>query len=180
MTTLQINGSDTTTLHLFHLDLPPEAVERFTRSAGTGEWPLKYTLGAETLRESFVDVVAINDLGGMPLSQYLAEAYDVPPRRLGSDAARIDALEGHAIVLPPQAFEGVSQTLTVAPPLELIGSYGEVKPTAQGAKLAAESAHGSSGGGAPVGQSRGNSRLLKLILAVVAVILVVVIWMALA
>lgn len=174
MTTIEINGSDNSTLRVLHLDLPPEAVDRFTRMAGTGEWPLKYALGAQKLRESFVDVVAIKDLGAMPLTQYLAEAYDVSPRTLGADAARIDALEGHVVILPPQAFDGTSQTLTVAAPLHLVGSYGEVRPTARGAKVRSESSRGlASGGAAPAGRKGRSPVLLWLVLAILAVLALV-------
>ena len=176
MTRVEINGSDTATLHLLHLDLPPEAVQRFAKMAGTGEWPLKYALGASRLRESFVDVVTIKDLDPMRLSQYLGQAYDVAAAALDADRARIDALEGHVVILPPQAFDATSQTLAIAPPLTLIGSYGAVKPKGRGPAVTARSAHGQGAGGTPAGQTRGNSGLLKLIVAAVALVLVAVLW----
>ncbi|WP_420327788.1 aspartate carbamoyltransferase catalytic subunit [Mameliella sp.] len=179
MTKVQVNGSDRTTLYLTHLDLPPEAVERFTQMAGTGEWPLKYALGATRLRESFVDVVAIRDLGEMTLSQYLSAAYDVPARTLAQDRNRIDALKGHAVVLPPQAFDGTSQELTINPPLALVGRYGEARPTARGANPMSRSARGQAGGRPPARRGSGNSPVLKLILAAVALILALVLWLAL-
>ncbi|WP_300443923.1 aspartate carbamoyltransferase catalytic subunit [uncultured Mameliella sp.] len=179
MTKVQVNGSDRTTLYLAHLDLPPEAVDRFTQMAGTGEWPLKYALGATRLRESFVDVVAIRDLGDMTLSQYLSAAYDVPARALEQDRARIDALTGHAVVLPPQAFDATPQELTIAPPLRLIGSYGEARPTARGANPTSRAARGQVGVTLPAPRGSGNSPLLKLILAAIALILALVLWLAL-
>ncbi|MDD9732578.1 aspartate carbamoyltransferase catalytic subunit [Mameliella sp. AT18] len=179
MTRVQVNGSDRTTLYLTHLDLPPEAVERFTQMAGTGEWPLKYALGATRLRESFVDVVSIRDLGEMTLSQYLSAAYDVPACALEKDRARIDRLKGHAVVLPPQAFDGTSQELTIAPPLTLVGSYGEARPTAGGANPVSRAARGQGGAQPAARRSSGNSPLLKLILAAVALILALVLWLAL-
>jgi hypothetical protein len=179
MTQIRINGSDTSALHLLHLDLPPEAVQRFARMAGTGEWPLKYALGAARLRDGFVEVVTIKDLGPMRLSQYLAQAYDVSPRSLGGDLDRIDALEGHVVILPPQAFDATSQVLTVAPPLKLIGSYDEASPKGRGPALSTRSARGQGGGGAPAPQGRGNSALLKVILGVIALVLAAVLWIAL-
>ena len=179
MTKVQINGSDDSTLHLLQLDLPPEAVQRFTQMAGTGEWPLKYALGADKLREAFVDVVAVKDLGEMPLSQYLSDAYDVPARALGADLPRVDALRGHVIALPPQAFGATSQTLTISPPLTLVGSYAEARPPSKGPKVTSKSARGQGAGGAPAPGARGNSALLKVILAVVALVLALVLWLAL-
>lgn len=179
MTQLEVNGSDTTTLRLLHLDLPPEAVARFTQMAGTGEWPLKYALGASKLRESLVDVVAIKDLGPMRLSQYLAQAHEVSARALGPDAARIDALQGHVVILPPRAFDGASQTLTISPPLSLVGSYAEVAPTRGGPAVTARSAQGAGGGGAPARAGQGGSTMLKLILTAVALVLGGALWVAL-
>ncbi|SMX37739.1 aspartate carbamoyltransferase catalytic subunit [Maliponia aquimaris] len=179
MSRVEINGSDTTTLRLLHLDLPPEAVDRFTQMAGTGEWPLKSALGASKLRESLVDVVAIKDLGPMRLSQYLAQAHEVSARAMGKDAARIDALEGHVVILPPRAFDGTSQTLTISAPLALIGSYAELAPAGRGAPITARSAQGSSGGGAPAQPGKAGSTALKLILTAVALVLGGVLWVAL-
>ncbi|CUH75064.1 hypothetical protein [Tropicibacter naphthalenivorans] len=162
MTQIQINGSDTTTLRLFHIDLPPQAIERFTVQAGTGEWPLKYGLGATKLRNAFVDVIDIDDLGGMTLSSYLQQAHGVTAAALKDDKPRIDSLRGHVIALPAQAFDGTSQTLTIQTPITHIGTYAEVKPAAKGAPLKSASAKGMlSGGSAPAG--RGSSAMLKLI-----------------
>ncbi|MGP6087235.1 aspartate carbamoyltransferase catalytic subunit [Antarctobacter jejuensis] len=171
MTQVEINGSDNRTLHVLHLDLPPEAVDRFTRMAGTGEWPLKYGLGASKLRGDFVDVVAIKDLGAMSLSQYLAQAYDVSAKTLGAEAARLDALKGHVVILPAQAFGGTSQILTVATPLRLIGSFGGVSPKPRGAKVTSDSARGlaASGKGAEK-TGKGVSRTLVVILSVIAIL----------
>lgn len=179
MTRIDVNGSDSTTTHLFRLDLPDEAVERFTTMAGTGEWPLKYALGAEKLRPGFVDVVKIGDLGAMPLSQYLSEAYALGPKALGADTARIDALQGHAVILPPQAFDNHSQTLTVATPLSHVGSYGGPKPATGGAPLRSEAAKGAPTGGAPAAPGRGSSGLLKLIAVGVGIVILLTIAMIL-
>lgn len=180
MTQVQINRSDTDTLYLLHLDLPPEAVQRFTQMAGTGEWPLKYALGATRLRDSFVDVVTIKELGPMRLSQYLAQAYDVPARGLGADLARIDTLQGHVLILPPQAFDATSQTLAIAPPLQLIGHYGEAKPKGRGPAVTARSAQGQGSGGQPGAFGQGSSGMLKAVVGIVALILAIVLWMALS
>ncbi|KUF09776.1 hypothetical protein [Pseudoponticoccus marisrubri] len=171
MSKLTINGSDTGTLRVFRLDLPPEAVERFTTQAGTGEWPLKYALGAEALRPGFVDVVDIRDLGAMPLSQYMIEAHGVEAAAIGADRARLDALTGHVVLLPAQAFDHVSQELTVAPPLSLVGSYGEIRPQGRGPAIVTEAARGQGTGTAPAGPGRGSSATLKLVLAGVAVVI---------
>ena len=141
MTTMQINGSETGTVRLFHLDLPPEAIERYTTQAGTGEYPLQYGLGAKRLRPAFVDVVAIRDLGDMSLSAYLAEAYQLAGADFRDMRPRIDALQGHVVVLPSQAFDHVTQDLTVASPLRWVGTFREEAASGRGPTPRSKAAH---------------------------------------
>ncbi len=178
MTVMQINGSETGTVRLFHLDLPREAVERFVSQAGTGEWPLKYALGAKALRPGFVDVIDLRDLDEMPLSQYLAEAHGVTAQALKPMQAQIDALGGHVVILPSQAFDATSQDLTVASPLRWIGTFEEVRAKPRGPQLRSDSAKGrSSAAAAPPG--RGSSAMLKMILIGIGIVAVLVIALAL-
>ncbi|MBU2959453.1 aspartate carbamoyltransferase catalytic subunit [Citreicella sp. C3M06] len=140
MTKMQVNGSETGVVRLFHLDLPPQAVERFTTQAGTGEYPLKYGLGAAQLRPAFVDVVNIEDLGDMALSEYLRSAYAIPEAELGDMKPRIDALRGHVVVLPSQAFDHASQELTIAAPLRWVATFAEAAPRPRGPALRSKAA----------------------------------------
>jgi len=172
-TQVVINGSDLQTLTLLHLDLPREAVSRFTTMAGTGEWPLKYALGAQALREGFVEVIDLRDLGPMTLSNYLGAAHDITPRTLGADVDQIDALSGHVVVLPAQAFDATSQTLTIAPPLTLVGRYGPPPPKARSAMLQSDSTLGQGTGGAPV-PPRKTSLSIKLLLIGLGVLMLLV------
>ncbi|MBP0482647.1 aspartate carbamoyltransferase catalytic subunit [Sagittula salina] len=169
MTQVQINGSDTSTVHLLHLDLPPRAIERFTAMAGTGEWPLKYGLGAAKLSPAFVETIDLRDLGAMTLSQYLAEAYDLPPKALAADKARVDALQGHVVVLPPQAFENTSQQLNVNTPLSYIGGWSAATGKSRSANLRARSAAGQGAGGPPSAMGNLSKPILIAIIALVAV-----------
>ncbi len=173
MTRFHINGSDRLTVTLLHLDLPAEAVERFASMAGTGEWPLKYALGAERLREGFVEVIDLRDLGPMPLSQYLADAHDLSPKVLGADKARIDTLTGHVVVLPAQAFDATSQDLNIAMPLSLVGRYGAPAPRARGAMLQSDSARGQGAGGTPA-PTEGLAGWVKITLIALAALVVVI------
>ena len=176
MTTMRINGSETGTVRVFHLDLPPEAVERFTTPAGTGEFPLQYALGAKDLRASFVDVVNIDDLGEMSVSSYLSEAYQVQGPELRQMKPQLDALRGHLVILPSQAFGHVGQELTVASPLRWIGTFSEEAATPRGPALRATSATGSAGVGVP-GKTPDSRRPLAVTLIGLAVlVLIVLVW----
>ncbi|EIE50351.1 hypothetical protein C357_14122, partial [Citreicella sp. 357] len=132
MMRMHINGSDPGMLRLFHLDLPPEAIERFATQAGTGEYPLKYALGATHLRPAFVDVVNIRDLEGMPLSEYLVSAYQVTGDDFRQMQPQIDALKGHVVALSAQAFDHVSQDLAIAAPLRWVGTFPEEQARPRG------------------------------------------------
>lgn len=174
MTKIEINGSQSDVLRVFHLDLPREAVERFTTQAGTGEWPLKYGLGATALRAKFVDVVEIRDLGAMSLSDYMIQAHSVTKAALKDHRVQLDALDGVVLLLPSQAFENTSQTLTVSTPLTHVGSYGETRAKPRGAPLQSRSATGSSGAMGAVSLGRGGSLALKLVLIGVGILVLLV------
>lgn len=144
---IEIRESEKGVVRVFQLDLPDEAVERYTVQAGTGEWPLKYGLGATHLRPGPVDVVRIDDLGAMPLSAYLAEAHGVQGAELKQMQPQLDALKGHVIILPSYAFEHKAQTLTVRTPLRWIGTFTEAKSPSITPPLQSASAKGSGTGG---------------------------------
>lgn len=173
MTAMQINGSESGTVRLFHLDLPPEAVDRFTTQAGTGEYPLQYALGASRLRPAFVDVVAIRDLGGMPLSAYLAEAYQLAGEDLRQMAPRLDALRGHVVILPSQAFDHVSQELSIASPLRWVASFHEAPVKPRGPALRSSAAAGTLTGPRATGAPK-LRRLLMLVLIGLSVLVLLV------
>lgn len=157
-TTMHIKSSERGVIRVFHIDLPREAIERFTTQAGTGEWPLQYALGAKALRSTFVEVINIRDLGDMSLSQYLTNAHDVTGPELTAMRPRLDALKGFALVLPSQAFDHTEQNLTVANPLRWIGTFNEPKAATQAAPIRTKSAKGAVGtvgGGSKSGSNPG-------------------------
>lgn len=179
MTTMQINGSETGKVRLFQLDLPPEAIERFTTQAGTGEWPLQYGLGARRLRPAFIDVVAIRDLGEMSLSSYLGDAHQVKGAELRDMRQQIDSLRGHVLILPSQAFDHTSQELTIQPPLRWIATFDEVGSRPRGDTLKSESAQRSASGDTPEAPRAPRSVVLKLVLLGIAIVILLVLALAL-
>lgn len=179
MTRMDINGSESGTVRLFHLDLPREAVERFVTQAGTGEWPLKYGLGAKELRAAFVDVVDLRDLGDMALSQYVAEAHSVTGDDFRAARGQIDSLKGHVLILPSQAFGNVSQSLTISTPLRWIGTFSETRAKRSGAKLRSASAQGQTTAGKGKPTRGGNSALLKIVLLGIAITAILVLALSL-
>ena len=162
-TKMHIKSSERGVIRVFHIDLPREAIERFTTQAGTGEWPLQYALGAKSLRNAFVEVVDLRDLGEMSLSNYLAQAHDVSGKDFEALAHQLDALKGHVLVLASQAFNNTEQDLTIAPPLRWIGTFNEPKAANAGAPIQSDAAVGSGGGGKPAGKAKSNAAVWVLI-----------------
>lgn len=158
-TQMHIKSSEQGVIRVFHIDLPREAIERFTTQAGTGEWPLQYALGAKSLRSAFVEVINLRDLGEMPLSQYLVNAHDVSGPEFEQMRGRLDALEGHVLVLPSQAFNQTEQELSISSPLRWIGTFNEPKAATRGAPVKSDSAKGSGGGASAPRPQRSGSAL---------------------
>lgn len=168
-TSIHINSSERGVIRVFHIDLPREAVERFTTQAGTGEWPLQYALGAKSLRAAFVDTIDIRDLGDMPLSQYLINAHDVNGSDFAAMRPRLDALKGFVLVLPSQAFNHTEQDLAIATPLRWVGTFNEPKAAMSATPIRTASAKGSIGG-APTGNAAQSNTALWVALGLFAVI----------
>lgn len=173
MTHMQISAAESGTLRVIHIDLPSQAVERFTTQAGTGEWPLQYALGAKSLRASFVEVVAIRDLGEMALSAYLTEGYGLTSTEFKAARPQINALKGHVLLLPSQAFGGVEQTLTISSPLRWIGTFSEDTRPASLNQLRSDGARGSLSGGPSGPSPRDGNTLRGVLIAAVCVLLLV-------
>ena len=166
----EIRGSETGVVRVFHIDLPPEAIERYTVQAGTGEWPLKYGLGATQLSGAFTEVVDLRDLGDMPLSGYLSEAYGVPRSEMAGHLAQLDALRGHVLILPSQAFGRVGQSLTVRTPLRWVGTFHEAKAGPKGPALRSKSASGFSSSKAGAVAGIDTSLLKYIVLGLAAIV----------
>ena len=84
---------------------------------------LEHALGARGLNPDGVEVFACDALGDMPLSTFLVEGHDAQPDPVMADRGRLDALEGHVMLVHASAFGGEAMTLSPQPALTLIGTY---------------------------------------------------------
>ena len=175
MTQMEITAHETGRLRVFAIDLPRDRIAGFVAEGTSGDWPLRDALGADHLRDSYVETVAIDDLGGMPLSTYLAEGYGLSGDDFRGARPQLDALTGHVLLLPSSAFGQSAQQLDVARPLRWIGTFSEETRPADLTPLRSDAARGSlSGDGAGAPASKGSSRTLKILLAALAVIVLLV------
>lgn len=80
-------------------------------------------LGAEVDAEQ-VEIFPVSDLEGVGLVGYLSDGNAVPDADLAPDRAKLDRLGGWVMIVFSRAFGGAATTLTPAPALTLIGTYG--------------------------------------------------------
>ncbi|SNR46976.1 hypothetical protein [Puniceibacterium sediminis] len=142
MTRMAISDYEIGLLRVFVIDLPSHTIEHFANEAATGEWPLRDALGASLLRGAYVETVAIDDLGAMTLSSYLAEGYGLTGEDFRAARPQLDALSGHVLLLPSAAFGQVEQSLKISPPLRWIGTFSEETRPAELTPLRSKSARG--------------------------------------
>ena len=84
-------------------------------------------LGLAALVPGEVESFVVADLGGLGLSGYLHEGYDVDPAALAADAAALDALEGRVSLVSPAAFGGKAARLAPLPGVRVLGPYTEAR-----------------------------------------------------
>ncbi|MGV6850198.1 MAG: hypothetical protein ACWA5A_17630 [Marinibacterium sp.] len=92
-----------------------------------------------------VEVLAVSDLEGVGLAGYLIEGCGVPQEVIDRDRARLDALDGHVLLLYSRAFGDRTVTLDPVPQLTLIGTYAESRPAPPGPPVDSDSARPGTG-----------------------------------
>lgn len=84
---------------------------------------LSNALGVENIDPNGVEIFAVSTLGDLSLSSFLIEGNDVIAETVEPDRAKLDALEGHIMLVYSSAFTARAQELTPQPELTLIGTY---------------------------------------------------------
>ncbi|MEM6576857.1 MAG: aspartate carbamoyltransferase catalytic subunit [Pseudomonadota bacterium] len=134
--TFDIRAGERGVVRLFRIDLPEEAVARFSdNDTLTGRWPLKEALGVEDINERFVDIFAIRDLDDMGLTGYMTEGLGVSEDEIAPHLERLNALDGHVVVVLSGAFKGLAVTLLPRAPLRWVGTFFEDRPAVKFEKL---------------------------------------------
>lgn len=121
----EVKTSERGIVRLFLIDLPDDAlIDAFTDS-DTVPWPLQQALGAETLDPDHVESFALRDLEGLGLSGYMAEGLGIREDEIAADRTRLDALDGHLLVVTSPAFRAQAQVIRPRAPLRWVGTYTE-------------------------------------------------------
>ncbi|SFR97879.1 hypothetical protein [Yoonia litorea] len=131
---LTIPANDHGQIRVFatEMDLPEEAISK--TEAGM------IALFGVALNPDFVDVVKIADLGGMSLTRYIAEGYDMAPDLV--DAAVVDQIKGTAVLVLSRATGGAETELHPGFGLRHITTYRPAPDMVAHDPLPAKSAQG--------------------------------------
>ena len=167
---LSIPAGERGTVRLFALDLPPEEARAFAADPGA----VARALGAPDLDPTRVEVFPVARIAAIGLPVYLAEGHGIPPAALEAQSETLAALDGHVAIVAAGAFGPEARTLTVAPPLRLVGAWQEDAPAIRFGELPSESARGTLGtppGLPPAPQAGGGrGRLLTILILLLAIL----------
>lgn len=175
---IRIKSTEHGVLRVF---LMSEQLATELRSAGTLD-SLKQALGTDRLATEDVQVVQLNTIKEMGLTEFLIEAYDIDPAEIDPAKNRLDALEGDAALIRSAAFGGQETVLKPSEDVTLIGTYHEQNaPPPSFSELnelrsdSAKGVVGSAGTPEPQPRTRAQTWMLAITIAfVLAVILFII------
>ena len=131
---LTIPHNDHGQLRVFgtQMDLPYEVLQK------TPDGML--ALFGAPLNPDFVDVIKLDDLGGMALTRYIHEGYDLAPDLV--DAALVEQMTGYAVLVLSRATGGKDTELHLGFGLRHVTTYGPTAEFVAHEPLPSESAKG--------------------------------------
>ncbi|WP_127114740.1 hypothetical protein [Shimia sediminis] len=125
MTRMQVTPTEHGLIRLFAVDLPLEDIKPFHTHTDDAVWPVQEALGASDLDPARVELFDVADLDELGLTGYMTEGLGIAASDLATDAARLDGLTGHVLIVFSAAFRSTAQSLTPRAPLRWIGTYAE-------------------------------------------------------
>ncbi|WP_120502166.1 hypothetical protein [Roseovarius sp. EL26] len=166
----EISADEVGLVRLFQIDLPADQVEAFSDDLQK----VQRALGATQLNTDYVEVFAVSDLTGLGLAGYMAEGLGIAKQDFAAERVRLDALEGHILVILSKAFEQTVQTLTPKVPLRWVGTYAEESANVTFEPLPDKSAQGV----APVAvkKTASNAAIQGRVATVVLIFLALFVW----
>lgn len=135
-------------------------------------------LGRDDTALTHVDLIAIEDLDGLGLAGFLRDGPGVPTDALAPHKARLEALSGYVLILYPGVFEEET-AITLGPDLSLIAELASEPTNWEAAEaLASEAATELVPGKKKPSDAAMSGRIAMLALLVIAVLTVLMIWIA--
>jgi hypothetical protein len=168
---LTVPAHETGAVRVFAVNLPEEEIAPFRRGDGDR---IRAALGLDFIDRDFVETLKAADLKPIGLAGYLIEGLGIPADALAADRARLDALEGHVLLVHSTAFGGRDATISPTPEVTYIGTYREPKTVPSFDPLTSESAAGVLEGPATKAATAGWPRgLWAVLLGLAALVLIV-------
>ncbi len=128
---IEIPKGERGVIRVFDLDMRPEQA-RFLREPGA----LAQVLGVEDIDLDHVEIFPVSDLEDLGLAGYLTQGCGIPEDEVTADRNRLNAIQGHVLLLRSRAFGGLAERLTPASQITPIASYGESAIKWQAAAMA--------------------------------------------
>lgn len=153
-------------------DLPRAAIDK--TPAG-----LAALFGTDTLDPDYVDIVRIQDLSSMRLTDYIQQGYDMDTAV--HDVTAVNGIEGYAILIMSSATRGQAVTLTPAPGLRHVTTYVPEAQLKVIEPLSSEAARGIIGD-PPAPETKSDARIGGMVATIVLILLfllvAVMVWIA--
>ena len=127
---LQVAEGEHGIVRVFAIDAGPEEAPRWRvpdaeeAEGAEADWALPAALGVGRLEPRDVQVFPARDLGGMGLSDFLAQGYDLGEDQLAPARADLDAADGIVAVIRSGAFDAPA-TLAPASGVRPLGAFAE-------------------------------------------------------
>jgi hypothetical protein len=113
---LHIPANDFGQIRVFEVrsTLPQNVIEKTPEG-------LKALFGTDALDPTYIDIIKINDLSSMSLTDYIAQGYDMEAAE--HDIAAVNGIEGYAILIMSSAAGGAEVTLELTPEVRHVTTY---------------------------------------------------------
>lgn len=145
--------------------------------AGEPEEVIAALFGTDALDPTYVDIISKGDLGVMALTDYIRQGYDMSPD--DHDAAAVDGIEGHVVLILSRAAQGAEVTLTPAPNVQHVTTYippAQMTPVAPLRSDAADGIIGDPPGKAPKSDARIGGMVAMVALLVLFALVGLMVW----
>lgn len=140
---LDIKTAPYRSVWIFSIDLPDGEIDAFYHEAHTENainWPLGKALGIHPYPDhDFVEVFDLEGLQSIGFSNYLIDGNGLD---IGDDAALLDSLTGHVLLVFAQGVENDQTAFVPQAPLKLIGRYSQSPQKLELNSLTSEAAKG--------------------------------------
>ena len=168
---LTIPAGERGRIRVFSLSMSADEAENLELGRALGKYPDD---------PSRVEVFPVRNLEGLGLAGYLVEGCGVPEAQIAPDRTRLDALDGHVLLLFSRAYGDAGVTLEPEPALTLIGTYTEERRDITATPIETESAKPYTGTRRPsprearAASRRAGAIVFAIVMAILALILILV------